>query len=204
MRIGIMGGTFDPIHIGHLIVAQEAAWKLEMDQVFFMPSARPPHKQNRRVTPDHCRLEMVRRATTGNPLFGVEPIELEREELSYTAVTLELLRERLGPEPQTEIFFIIGTDAAADLLSWQRPDRVLELAHFAVVGRPGYAFPIEKLQAGLPSINVKERVTLVDVPLLEIAAQEIRERVQLGAPIHYLVPASVEEYIFNEGLYRDD
>lgn len=201
MRIGIMGGTFDPVHTGHLIIAQEVGWRLELDRVLFMPAANPPHKQHQHVTPDHCRLEMVRLATAGNSLFEVEPYEIERGGLSYTATTLEALRERFGPSSQTELYFIIGADAVADLLSWYRPERVLELTRLAVVARPGYDLPLARLQAGLPQFDLSERFVGVEVPLIQIAANEIRTRVQQGAPITYLVPASVEAYIHREGLY---
>ena len=203
MRIGIMGGTFDPIHTGHLIIAQEVGWQLKLDRVLFMPAANPPHKQRQQVSPDYCRLEMVRLATAGNPLFEVEPLELERAGLSYTADTLEILRQKFGPEEQTSLYFIIGADAAADLLSWYRPARVLELVKLAVVGRPGYTLTLDKLQAGLPRLNLAEHIIQVEVPLIEIAAHEIRTRVQQGAPITYLVPAIVEEYIHREKLYLD-
>jgi nicotinate-nucleotide adenylyltransferase len=204
MRIGIIGGTFDPIHLGHLIIAQEVGWNLKLDRVLFMPAANPPHKQHQRVTPDYCRVEMVKLAIAGNPLFQLEPLELELGGLSYTSNTLEILRERLGPSPQTELFFIIGTDAAAELLTWNRPARVLELARLAVVGRPGYTLPLDKLQAGLPDTDLTERLIFVESPLINIAAHEIRERVEQGKPIHYLVPSAVEEYIRQEKLYLGD
>ncbi len=204
MRIGIMGGTFDPIHTGHLIIAEEAGWRLELDRVLFMPAAKPPHKQQQQVTADHCRLEMVRLAIAGNPLFELEPIEIELGGLSYTAATLEVLHERYGSPPATELFFIIGTDAAAELLSWYRPERVLQLSRLAVVDRPGYTLPLARLQAGFPDFDMNERIVRVEVPLIEIAANEIRTRVQQGAPIKYLVPAPVEDYIRREKLYLDD
>jgi len=203
LRIGIMGGTFDPVHTGHLIIAQEVAWRLGLDQVLFMPAAHPPHKQHQQVTSERCRLEMVRLATEDNPLFEVETLELERGGLSYTANTLETLCERLGQPPQTLIYFIIGADAAADLLSWYRPERVLELTRLAVVDRPGYHLPLDKLQAGLPNVDLNERILQVEVPLIEIAANGIRTRVQQGAPIKYLVPPVIEEYIRREKLYSE-
>jgi nicotinate-nucleotide adenylyltransferase len=198
-----MGGTFDPVHVGHLIIAQEVGWRLELDRVLFMPAANPPHKQHQQVTSERCRLEMVRLATQDNPLFEVETLEIDRGGLSYTAATLEALSERLGKPPETALYFIIGSDAAADLLSWHNPVRVLELTQLAVVERPGYHLPLDRLQAGLPQVDLNERIVHVEAPLIEIAANEIRMRVQQGAPIKYLVSPVVEDYIRREKLYLD-
>jgi nicotinate-nucleotide adenylyltransferase len=146
---------------------------------------------------------MVQLATQDNPLFEVETLEIERGGLSYTVFTLEALYERLGKPPQTSLYFIIGSDAAADLLSWYMPARVLELTRLAVVERPGYHLSLDKLQAGLPQVDLNERIVEVEAPLIEIAANEIRMRVQQGAPIKYLVPPVVEDYIRREKLYLD-
>ncbi len=203
-RIGIMGGTFDPVHTGHLIIAQEAGWRLELDRVLFMPAAIQPHKKHQHITPNEHRLEMVRLATASNPLFQVETLEIEQGGLSYTANTLEVLHKRYNSPLETELFFIIGADAAAELLSWYRPARVLELVKLAIVGRPGYVLSLDKLQAGLPEIKLSERICQVEVPLIEIAANCIRSRVQLGEPISYLVPPEVENYIRQHKLYLTD
>lgn len=200
MKLGIMGGTFDPIHNGHLLIANEAGWRLKLDRVLFIPAGDPPHKQDRRVTPDRCRLEMVRLATADNPGFEVLTIELEREGFSYTADTLAALSQQYGPH--TELYFIIGVDAAADLLSWYQPERVLELARLVVCERPGYVLPTEKLQAGLPRTDLFERLILLDVPMLEISSSELRARIGAGEPIRYLVPDEVADYIAREELYR--
>lgn len=197
-KIGIMGGTFDPIHNGHLIIAQEVAYKLALDKVLFIPAADPPHKQQRKIEPVEHRLEMVKLAIAGNSKFEVSLVEVEREGLSYTVDTLEDLH-RLYAGQDVDFYFIIGADAAADLLNWYQPERVVELTNFAAVGRLGYVLSIDKLVQGLPAL--KDRMQLVTAPLIEIAAHEIRERVCTNAPIKYLVPPSVEEYIRQHQLY---
>ncbi len=194
-----MGGTFDPIHTGHLIIAQEVGYQLKADKVLFMPAANPPHKNQQNVTAVEHRLEMVKLAIAGNPSFEIETLEIERGGLSYTADTLEGLRERL--DNQTQLFFIIGADAISELLSWKQPEKVLQLAHLAVVGRPNYEFHFDRLQAGLPQVDLAERIVRVEVPLIEIAAHGIRERVQNNLPIKYLVPPVIEEYIRVQQLY---
>jgi nicotinate-nucleotide adenylyltransferase len=201
VKLGIMGGTFDPIHNGHLIIAQEAGWRLGLSRVLFIPAGDPPHKQTRAITPVDYRLEMVRLATAGNPLFEVSTIEIERAGLSYTADTLAELHKLYGPK--IELFFIIGADAAADLLSWHEPEKVLQLARLVVAERPGYSLPFDKLKAGLPHINLADRLLSLDVPMIEIASQELRARIAQGAPIKYLVPDAVVEYIAQEKLYLD-
>lgn len=198
IKIGIMGGTFDPIHNGHLIIAQEVAYKLALDKVLFIPAADPPHKQQRKIEPVEHRVEMVRLAIAGNPKFELSLVEVEREGLSYTVATLEDLHH-LYANQAADFYFIIGADAAADLLSWYQPDRVVELTKFAAVGRPGYVLSVDKLIQGLPIL--KDRLQLVTAPLIEIAAHEIRERVCANAPIKYLVPPVVEEYIQQNKLY---
>jgi len=197
LKIGVMGGTFDPLHIGHLILAQEAGYQLKLDKILFIPAGDPPHKQNQPVTPAFHRLTMAQLATAQNPLFEVSDVEIKRQGLSYTVNTLETLSQ-IYAETAT-LYFIIGADAAAELPNWYQPRRVIELAILAVVGRPGYIFPLDKLQAALPGIE--QRLVRVDTPMIEVAAQEIRQRVLEGAPIRYLVPPSVEEYIRREGLY---
>jgi len=196
LKLGIMGGTFDPIHNGHLIIAQEVAYKLNLERVLFVPAADPPHKQQQLVERVEHRLQMVRLAITGNPTFELSTIEIERAGLSYTVDTLETLHKQ---HPTTELYFIIGADAAADLLQWHKPERIIELAHLAVVKRLGYELPLDKLLAALPQLQTRlERVT---APLVEIAAHEIRERICKGAPVKYLVPPLVEEYIRHEKFY---
>ncbi len=199
IKLGIMGGTFDPIHNGHLLIANEAGWRLELDKVVFLPTGDPPHKQDQAITPAACRLEMVRLATHDNPLFEVSTIEIDRKGLSYTAQTLKVLQEEY--EDRADLYFIIGVDAAADLLSWNEPDQVVTRAKLVVVDRPGFTLPLAKLQAGLPEIDLNERVIPLHVPLVEIASTEIRHRVAHGNPIRYLLPEEVINYIEREQIY---
>ncbi|MBN9389438.1 MAG: nicotinate-nucleotide adenylyltransferase [Chloroflexi bacterium] len=198
-KLGLMGGTFDPVHNGHLLIANEAGWRLELDAVLFIPTGDPPHKQNLNITPARRRLEMVRLATQDNPLFEVSPIEIERPGLSYTAQTLQALHEDYGEE--TDFYFIIGVDAAAELLSWNEPDQVVTLAKLVVVNRPGFDLPLAKLQAGLPQIDLNEHLILLDVPLVEISSTEIRHRVSQHISIRYLLPEEVIAYIEREKIY---
>lgn len=200
LKLGLMGGTFDPIHNGHLLIANEALWRLNLDRVVFIPTGDPPHKQDHHITPAWCRLDMVRLATQDNPNFEVSTIEIDRPGLSYTAQTLQALHEDY--ENQADFYFIIGVDAAADLLSWNEPDRVVTLAKLVVVDRPGFTFPMDKLKAGLPEINLAERIILVHVPLVEIASTEIRHRVAKGQPIRYLLPEEVIAHIEREHIYQ--
>jgi nicotinate-nucleotide adenylyltransferase len=199
LKLGIMGGTFDPVHNGHLLIANEAGWRLELDKVLFMPTGDPPHKQDQALTPAANRLEMVRLATLDNPLFEVSTLEIERKGLSYTAQTLKALQ--IEYEGQADLYFIIGVDAAADLLSWNEPDQVVTRAKLVVVDRPGFSLPLAKLQAGLPEIDLAERIIFLHVPLVEIASTEIRHRVAQGISIRYLLPEEVIDYIQQERIY---
>ncbi len=198
-KLGLMGGTFDPIHNGHLLIANEAAWRLGLERILFVPTGDPPHKRDHLVSPAPARLEMVRRATADNPMFEVSTIELDRQGLSYTVDTLKNLREIYGPA--TEFFFIIGADAAAELLNWHDPRQVLQLARLVVADRPGYVLPLAKLRAGLPGLDLTDRMLTLDVPMVEIASHELRARVAQGQPITYLVPDEVAEFIAQEKLY---
>lgn len=199
LKLGIMGGTFDPIHNGHLLIANEAGWRLELDKVLFIPTGDPPHKQDQALTPAACRLEMVRLATLDNPLFEISTIEIDRKGLSYTAQTLEALQMEYGG--QADLYFIIGVDAAADLLTWNEPDQVVTRARLVVVDRPGFSLPLAKLQAGLPEIDLAERIFFLHVPLVEIASTEIRRRVARKISIRYLLPEEVINYIEREQIY---
>lgn len=201
MKLGIMGGTFDPIHFGHLLVAHEAGWRLGLDKVLFIPTGDPPHKRDRKVTPAINRYEMVRLATEHNPLFEVSDIEVKRDGYSYTVATLEALHQLYPPD--TQFYFITGVDAAADILNWQQPERIFQLSRLVVAERPGYILPRERLQAGLPGINLDERLIELDVPMFEVASNELRTRISQGHPVRYLVPTKVVEYINREKLYDE-
>jgi nicotinate-nucleotide adenylyltransferase len=197
MRIGVLGGTFDPPHIGHLVAAEEARVRLHLERVLFVPAGMPPHKLDEPVTPVEHRLEMVTRAVASNPYFTVSRVDVDRPGPSYTVDTLRLLREQWGDD--VEFYFIMGIDSLADLPNWHEPQRIIELCRLAVVDRPGYDAHIESLERILPGLS--RRVEFVPMPQLEISSTELAERVRQGLPIRYQVPPAVEEYIYTHRLY---
>jgi len=196
MRLGIMGGTFDPIHYGHLFIAEEARVRYRLSQVLFVPNGRPPHKREGDVTPAEHRLAMVQRAIQSNPHFECSRMELNRPGLSYTVETLTLLRAEYV---DAEFFYITGVDAVADILTWKRHEDVIRLATFIAAARPG--FEISRLKERLPE-DYLARILLLRSTGLEISSTEIRERVRQGLPIRYLMPDTVREYIEEFPLYR--
>ncbi|MBX6390325.1 MAG: nicotinate-nucleotide adenylyltransferase [Frankia sp.] len=187
-----MGGTFDPVHNGHLVAASEVASLFSLDEVVFVPSGQPWQKADREVSPAEDRYLMTFLATAGNPQFTVSRIDIDRGGLTYTIDTLRDLR-RL--RPTAELFFITGADALAQILTWRDVHELFSLAHFVGVTRPGYHLAFD---ASLPA----ERVSLLEVPALSISSSDIRERVARGAPIWYLTPDGVVRYIAKRGLYR--
>ncbi len=193
-----MGGTFDPIHYGHLVVAEEVWFRLKLDKVLFVPAAQPPHKLGRVVTPAVHRLEMVKLAVQGNPHFDVSSLEIERPGPSYTVDTLAQLRGSM--EPEDDLWLIIGMDSLVELPTWRQPERILQLARLAVVPRPGYGANLHELEKLLPGIS--QRVSLIPTPELSISAENLRARVAEGYPIKYQLPEAVEDYIYQVGLYR--
>ena len=200
MKIGILGGTFDPIHLGHLIIAEEAMASLGLDRVLFVPAGDPWMKADTAITPRQHRLAMVLAAVGDNPKFKVSPSELERFGPSYTVETLEEFQEDYGL--QTELFFIIGADALKDFGKWHKPERLLELCTLAVVGRPSQeSLDLSALEAVLPGIG--KRVVMVDDVAMGVSATDIRGRVAEGRSIRYLVPPAVEAYIQEHGLYKE-
>jgi nicotinate-nucleotide adenylyltransferase len=203
LRLGIMGGAFDPIHIAHLVTAEEALLKFELDQVLFMPAGDPPHK-GRHVAPAELRYLCVSVAAASNPRFSVSRFELDRKAISYTVDTLEHLRNVLLPDAQ--IFFITGADAVLDILSWKDPGRVLELCTFIAATRPGYdlarlAGLLEQLRRLSPGFEPEERVKIMEVPALAISSSMIRERLAVGLTVRYLVPEAVAQLIDKSGFY---
>jgi nicotinate-nucleotide adenylyltransferase len=198
MRWGVIGGTFDPVHTGHLIIAQEVGSRLRLDKVVFVPAGVPPHKVDYRVTPGHHRLRMVEIAVSDNPLFSISTVDLEREGPSYTTDTVQLLLDKWGLH--TEIFFVVGTDSLSELLTWRNPERLLELCSLAVVARPGYSFDRRRLLPALP--RILERTVMVPSPRIDISSTDVRHRVGHGLPIRYLVPHDVDDYITRHGIYR--
>jgi len=184
-----MGGTFDPIHHGHLVAASEAAQSFDLDEVVFVPTGHPWQKHD--VSPSEDRYLMTVIATASNPQFTVSRVDIDRAGPTYTIDTLrELKKER----PQAELFFITGADAIAQILSWRDHDELWDLAHFVAVSRPGHVLST----AGLPSDDVSQ----LEIPALAISSTDCRDRVQHGNPVWYLVPDGVVQYIAKHHLYR--
>ena len=197
MAVGVLGGTFDPVHKGHLIIAQEAALELGLEMVHFIPAGEPPLKDHE-VTPAHHRLQMLRLALAGDKGFRLSTLELERPGLSYTVDTLLELR-RTDPR---ELYLILGKDAVAGLPRWHRPQELVSLCYIAAVPRPGVLEPdVAALEDALPGL--RERLRLLSGPNIGISASEIRQRVARGLPVRYLLPAGVDGYIREHGLYRE-
>jgi nicotinate-nucleotide adenylyltransferase len=195
MRIGLIGGTFDPVHYGHLVIAEEARHCFRLDRVIWIPAGDPPHKDEK-VTPEEHRYSMVLLATASHPSFEVNRLELEREGPSYTLHTLLHFRSLY---PESELYFIIGADAVLELLTWYRHDEVIRTTRFIAVTRPGYDLAL--LSGTLPSEYMR-RIDTVAAPGVDISSTELRTRVREGEPIRYLVPETVEDYIRKNGLYK--
>jgi nicotinate-nucleotide adenylyltransferase len=197
-RIGIMGGTFDPVHLGHLVTAEEAVDQFKLDQVIFVPTGEPWMKEHRDggVTAGEDRYLMTVIATAGNPRFTVSRKEIDRGGPTYTVDTLTEFREELGPD--IDLFFITGADAMLEIFHWKDPEDVLTLAHFIAATRPGY--DLAHFEEEAPSSH--PNVSVMDIPALSISSSDIRERVAAGRPVRYLVPVGVQEYIQKGGLYR--
>jgi len=190
-KIGIWGGTFDPPHIAHLIIAQEVLEKLKLDQVWFIPSRIPPHKRNKPVTNTLQRWQMLKLALSGNPKFVASDIELRRKGISYTVDTLRTLSLQ---KPKRKLYLILGADNLKFLPGWKEPEEIFRLAQVVLVRRPG-------LKISRANSWVKKRV-LIEAPLLEISSSQIRERVKKGESITYWVPEKVKRYIEKYKLYR--
>ena len=197
-RLGVMGGTFDPIHHGHLVAAQEAASTLDLDRVLFIPVWQPPHKPDEPWASPEDRLCMVRLAVDGNPRFEVSTIEIDRAGRSYTVDTLQRLAEL---HPAAALYFIVGMDSLADLPKWHDPTGILRLARIAALHRPGWEIvDLKALGRRLP--ESRDRVDLVEMPELDISSTELRDRLRAGRPVRYLVPDAVALYLEEHGLYR--
>ncbi len=206
-RVGILGGTFDPIHYGHLLIADQVREALQLDRILFVPAAVPPHKLDEPVTPALDRAAMVKLAIAGNPSFSMCEIELDRPGPSYTVDTLTTLRDEAARQGvEREFHFILSVEALAWLKGWHEPARLLELARLAVVARPGTPIPIgRRLDALLPGgAAVLNRVELIKTMLVAHSSTDVRARVASGRSIRYLVPPGVEAYIRDHRLYRSD
>lgn len=200
-RIGISGGTFNPIHIGHLIIAEMVRDRFGLDKVLFIPSGMPPHKNLGSVLCAEKRFDMVRRAVANNPHFIESRIEIDRGGYTYTVDTLKKLREIYGND--TSLYYIIGADVLNDLLTWKSFEEVFKICEFIAVLRPGNDVQAFNKQMEYLKNAYSARIHFIETPLIEISSTEIRERIKEGRSIKYLVPESVEEYIESNGLYKE-
>ena len=198
-RLGVLGGSFDPVHMAHLLVAETVREALSLDLVLFVPTGVQPLKQGRPVTPAEHRVKMLELATHGNPCFGISRVDVDREGPSYTVDTVRHLREEWGGEG-LQMWFILGADSFASFPMWRDPLGILSQTRLAVVWRPGVRADPVVLEGRLPGIGAS--VDWVDAPRLEISATDIRQRVAAGGSIRYRVPGTVREYIEANGLYR--
>ncbi len=198
-KIGVLGGTFDPVHYGHLAIAEEARVRLELDTVLLVPARLQPLRQNQHTTTPEHRAAMLERAIVDNAAFTLSRIEYERPGPSYTVDTMAALRERCPRG--SELFFILGVDALAELPHWREPERLITMCRLVVFERPGCNFDPRNLFLQLPLL--RDRTIFLEGPRLEISSTELRRRVRSGLPIRYLVPDPVAEYIRSHRLYLE-
>jgi nicotinate-nucleotide adenylyltransferase len=199
MRMGVLGGTFDPIHLGHLIIAEEARVRLRLDRIVFIPAGQPWLKTGQSVSPARHRLRMAELAVASNPFFQVSSSEMARSGPTYTVDTLKEMERSLGSD--VRLYFIVGMDALEQFHRWKEPEKLLELCNLVVASRPGYqSVDINSLVGQYP--HGGESLILLTVPRIEISSTEIRRRVGEDISIRYLVPEAVEEYILKQRLYQ--
>ena len=197
MKLAIMGGAFNPIHIGHLVCAEEAVAQYGLEQVLFMPTGFPPHKEIQGGANAEHRYLMAAIATAANPRFEVSRYEIEKKQICYTVDTVRHFREKM---PAVELFFITGADSVLEILEWKDPSELLEMATLIASTRSGY--PLDKLSKATGRFLKENRVAVMEVPAIGVSSSMIRERVACGRSIKYLVPEGVEQFINKEGLYR--
>ena len=198
-RIGVLGGTFDPVHNGHLYIANALRAALDLERVVWVPAGRPPHKTGQIVSSDRDRLAMLDLALAGSAFDQIDTIDIKRSGPSYTADTLEILAETFAP---ARLFFLMGEDSLRDLPTWHDPERLLRTAELAVAARPGVAADLASVTRQIPT--VRGRVHLVPTEEIAISSSEIRRRVRNNRSIRGLVPAAVEAYIRDHGLYKEE
>lgn len=196
-RLGIMGGTFDPIHFGHLVAAEEARVQYELEHVVFMPTGRYEHKEARQYVSPEERYTMVVIATASNPYFSVSRLEVDRESPTYTIDTVRAVSEAYGG---AELYFITGADAVLDITSWKDYERLADFCRFIAVTRPGY--DLSDLRAIVSTDDRTPKIDAIEVPALAISSTDLRHRVGEGRPIRYLMPDSVANFIRKSGFYR--
>jgi nicotinate-nucleotide adenylyltransferase len=196
-RIGVFGGTFDPVHYGHLVIAEDAQAYLDLERVLFVPAYKPPHKPKGSYSAFKHRRRMLELAIVDNPLFELSLIEARRRGPSYTVDSLRDLQRELRPDVQ--VYFIIGMDSLGGILDWHKPDELITLCRIVVAERAGYQVDLDALERALPGLRAS--LELIDTPELSISSTDLQRRVQLGLPIRYQVPPSVEQYIHEHRLY---
>lgn len=199
-KIGIIGGTFDPIHNGHLIIAENSRKTFNLDKVIFMPAGIPPHKRDKDISSNLHRYNMTLLAINSNQYFLISDLELKKEGISFTIDTIKYLKSIYE---DTDIYFILGSDSLFQIDKWKDYEELLTLCHFVVAKRPSYNN--QELENKVDKLNslYNSSIHIVEGPVLEVSSSDIRERVRRGDSISYLVPRSVEEYIYKHGLYRD-
>lgn len=198
MRLGILGGSFDPVHLGHLVMADVCREQLNLDEVWFVPAGHPPHKTDRELAPAKARAEMLEFALAGIPEFQISDIELKKESTSFTVETLESLASE---DPDRELFLIIGADSLHDFPTWKEPARIAELAKIIAVNRGRQDPPaLEEIEQKLGS-DVADRIRVVEMPGIDVSSTDIRHRIRSGHSIRFLVPKAVEAYINELSLY---
>lgn len=200
-KLAIMGGTFDPIHIGHLMTAEEVRNEMGVDQVIFIPTGQPPHKESKRVTASEHRYLMTVLATVENPHFNVSRIEIDRPGATYTVDTIKEIKELYGAD--TKIYFITGADAVHEILTWDRVDELMKICEFVAVTRPGYKRRQLKEKVEELKGSFECKVHYLEVPALAISSSDIRARIKENRPIQYLVTQAVEQYIRKFKLYSE-
>ena len=200
MRVGVLGGTFDPIHLGHMLISEEAMGRLSLEEIIFVPTGNPWMKEGRPLSPAYHRVNMVRLAISANPFFRCSQVEVDREGYTYTVDTLVQMRNEL--DAGDEIYFILGSDSLKELGRWKEPARVLELCTPVAVPRPGHGdLDLAFLDDISPSASGK--VVVLEGPEVEISGTDIRRRAREGVSVRYHVPDQVHDYIHRYGLYRD-
>ena len=200
-RLGIMGGTFDPVHYGHLVTAETARVQFDFDKVIFIPSGCPPHKIGHKITEAQHRYLMTVLAVNTNIFFEVNRIEIERQGNSYAFETVLQLKEKYGPE--WDLYFITGADAVLEILTWKNIRRLIEICTFVAATRPGFDLSVLDNKLEQISTIAKDKFLTFEVPALSISSTDIRQKVANGKPIKYLLPESVERYIYENNLYKE-
>jgi len=200
MNIGVLGGTFDPIHSGHLVIAEKARLKFRLARVLFVPAGQPWFKTARTISPAAHRVEMVKRAIAANPHFELSAVEVDRPGPSYSVETIAILQQQLGAGAR--LFFLVGWGSLAELPQWKEPDRLIQLCKLVAVTRPGFSRPdLKAMESLVPGVT--QSVVRLDIPPVDISSTDIRNRVARGLSIHGLVPEGVEGYIKEHKLYGD-